>query len=417
MVVVLIAVCLAAGGLARHGAPATLADADSTAGLSAGLAAHPPTRDYGLDLPPSAPAASPSLNAAPGLEAGPAAPPPQPSTAAPSGPGIGAGGSASAAQTLRGADRQIPTRMLTAYRKAASRLGLETPRCHLRWELLAGIGRVESDHARGRVVTADGTLTSRILGPELDGRDGRALIRDSDGGRLDGDTRYDRAVGPMQFIPTTWATSGRDGSADGRADPNNIDDASLAAGAYLCRGGRDLALPDGLRAAIYSYNPSASYVRSVLAWMSGYAGTTVIASPAASATPRPSPTPGPPTRTSPIAPATSAKQSASTPAGRTTLAAAPRQPSSTPAPARTSPTRSASPTPTPQPPHPRPHIQGLAASANPQPRTLTSPAPDSPDTTAGVPKPTVPPSNPPLLVITLTPSSGSGSPRAPTPTP
>ena len=38
-------------------------------------------------------------------------------------------------------------------------------------------------------------------------------------GRLDGDDTWDRAVGPMQFIPSTWAWSGRDGDGDGVAQP------------------------------------------------------------------------------------------------------------------------------------------------------------------------------------------------------
>ncbi|WP_225438254.1 lytic transglycosylase domain-containing protein [Candidatus Frankia nodulisporulans] len=151
------------------------------------------------------------------------------------------------------------------------------PGCHLRWQLLAGIGRVESGHGVGRAIATDGTITSAILGPALDGQDGRALVRDTDSGRLDGDRRFDRAVGPMQFIPTTWAWAGRDGSGDGRADPNNVDDAALAAAGYLCGHRHDLAEPVSLRSAILSYNPSDSYVRAVLAWSAAY--TTIGALP------------------------------------------------------------------------------------------------------------------------------------------
>ncbi len=80
-----------------------------------------------------------------------------------------------------------------------------------------------------------------ILGPVLDGDNGTALLLDTDGGAYDQDRRYDRAVGPMQFVPATWAELGRDGNGDGIKDPNNIWDATLAAAGYLCGGDRDLS--------------------------------------------------------------------------------------------------------------------------------------------------------------------------------
>ncbi|WP_018640490.1 lytic transglycosylase domain-containing protein [Parafrankia elaeagni] len=185
--------------------------------------------------------------------------------------------------TLRSGDEGIPARMLLAYREAAHTLTTDSPGCHLPWELLAAIGKVESGHAAGRPLSPDGTITRPILGPALNGTAGVALIRDTDHGTLDRDTVYDRAVGPMQFIPTTWASAGRDGNNDGRRDPHNIHDATLAAGHYLCSHGRDLTNPTQLRSAIYAYNPSETYVRTVLAWMRGYqnatAPTTVTTAP------------------------------------------------------------------------------------------------------------------------------------------
>ncbi|EFC86299.1 lytic transglycosylase domain-containing protein [Parafrankia sp. EUN1f] len=173
--------------------------------------------------------------------------------------------------TLTDSAKKIPAQLLAAYQKAADQLAEDKPSCHLPWELLAAIGRVESHHAQGRSITADGTVTSPlILGPRLDGTGGNALIRDSDNGALDHDTVYDRAVGPMQFIPTTWAGSGRDGNGDGVKNPHNIHDADLAAGHYLCARDRDLDDAADLRAAILSYNPSDAYVRTVLTWYNGY---------------------------------------------------------------------------------------------------------------------------------------------------
>ncbi len=159
----------------------------------------------------------------------------------------------------------LPETVFAAYWNAEAELARTTPGCRLRWQLAAAIGQVESGHARGGRVTADGTTVTPILGPRLDGA-GFALIRDSDGGAYDQDTVYDRAVGPMQFIPSTWARWGADGNGDGRADPDNVFDAALAAGRYLCAGGRDLSDPADLDRAILGYNHSRAYLRTVLAW-------------------------------------------------------------------------------------------------------------------------------------------------------
>ncbi|MFD7443370.1 lytic transglycosylase domain-containing protein [Streptomyces sp. NPDC059909] len=168
-----------------------------------------------------------------------------------------------------GAAGDLPATVLAAYRRAETSLATETAGCGLRWQLLAAIGQVESGHAYGGRVGPDGTALAPILGPRLDGN-GFAAIRDTDGGRYDGDVLYDRAVGPMQFIPSTWAVWGADGNGDGTADPQNVHDAALAAGRYLCAGGRDLADPYGLDRAILAYNHSTAYLRTVRAWFAYY---------------------------------------------------------------------------------------------------------------------------------------------------
>lgn len=114
--------------------------------------------------------------------------------------------------------RGIPASVLAAYRRAERRIADTDPGCGLPWQLLAAIGKVESGQAGGGRVDAAGTTLRPILGPVLDGN-GFASISDTDGGAYDGDARYDRAVGPMQFIPSTWATWGQDGNGDGRAGP------------------------------------------------------------------------------------------------------------------------------------------------------------------------------------------------------
>ncbi|WP_406281957.1 lytic transglycosylase domain-containing protein [Streptomyces sp. NBC_00209] len=167
------------------------------------------------------------------------------------------------------AEAGIPATVLAAYRRAETTMGRGDPGCRLPWQLLAAIGKVESGHAAGGRVDRNGTTVSPILGPVLDGA-GFANIADTDGGAYDGDATYDRAVGPMQFIPSTWAHWGRDGNGDGRRDPNNVYDAALAAGAYLCAGTRDLSIPSDLNRAILSYNHSEPYLRTVLSWLEFY---------------------------------------------------------------------------------------------------------------------------------------------------
>ncbi|WP_016700594.1 lytic transglycosylase domain-containing protein, partial [Actinoalloteichus spitiensis] len=164
----------------------------------------------------------------------------------------------------------IPAIVLDAYRRAERSLGQTQPGCGLHWSLLAGIGRIESGHARGGNVDSGGTTLSPILGPQLNGGPGIAAIPDTDGGLLDGDPVWDRAVGPMQFIPSTWAAYAADGNGDGVASPHNVYDAALAAGRYLCSGGLDLRVPDQLAAAVFRYNRSDAYVRDVLYWADAY---------------------------------------------------------------------------------------------------------------------------------------------------
>ncbi|MGQ0840784.1 lytic transglycosylase domain-containing protein [Actinokineospora sp.] len=172
--------------------------------------------------------------------------------------------------TLPSGPLGIPGTMLDAYLRAARTLATTTPGCHLEWPLLASIGRIESNHARGGRVDASGRTAAPILGPVLNGG-GFAAISDTDGGRYDGDARWDRAVGPMQFIPSTWKGYASDGNGDGQTDPNNIYDATVGAGKYLCSGGLDMANPQARATAVFRYNHSDSYVRTVLFWADAYA--------------------------------------------------------------------------------------------------------------------------------------------------
>jgi membrane-bound lytic murein transglycosylase B len=168
---------------------------------------------------------------------------------------------------------EVPATALAAYAGAALRTAEEQPGCHLGWNTLAAIGEVESAHgtAGGSALDVAGIASPPILGLPLNGSGGRAAIADSDGGSLDGDTRWDRAVGPMQFIPQSWATWAADGDGDGVSDPQNLHDAALAAARYLCASG-DLADPDTWIAAIAAYNDDLAYNNAVADAADRYAG-------------------------------------------------------------------------------------------------------------------------------------------------
>lgn len=170
----------------------------------------------------------------------------------------------------------IPPLVRTAYVQAAERVQTGAPRCSgMTWTLLAGVGAAESRHASDRQVGPTGDITPAILGPRLDGSGvGGNLtpVYDTDDGQLDTDPVYDRAVGPMQFLPETWTSWAQDGNDDGRTDPQNIFDATLTTAAYLCGNGPvDLADPVQRDAAIYRYNVSASYRTEVVGYAAAYA--------------------------------------------------------------------------------------------------------------------------------------------------
>ncbi|MCD9197888.1 lytic transglycosylase domain-containing protein [Aeromicrobium wangtongii] len=162
---------------------------------------------------------------------------------------------------------------MRAYASAVLRIGQEQPACRLGWSTLAAIGGIESGHGTegGAYLLPDGRTSQPILGPALDGTNGFAAIRSTaESVPWHGDLAWDHAVGPMQFIPSTWERWESDGNKDGVNDPSNIFDAAYAAGRYLCTTG-DLSTGTGWSQAVFSYNHSEDYVRSVLAFANDYA--------------------------------------------------------------------------------------------------------------------------------------------------
>jgi hypothetical protein len=162
--------------------------------------------------------------------------------------------------------------VLDAYVKAAKTLQAQAPACGIRWEILAGISRTEGRHGtyRGSHVEADGQVIPEIIGIPLDGTNDTAAVGDSDGGQWDGDAVHDRAVGPMQFIPSSWRSYGADGNGDGEIDPHNMYDAALAAANLLCRRSAGLDTAPGLADALGHYNNSREYIRVVSDRIAGY---------------------------------------------------------------------------------------------------------------------------------------------------
>ncbi|GAA0680133.1 hypothetical protein GCM10009536_08140 [Streptomyces thermocarboxydus] len=178
--------------------------------------------------------------------------------------GIAEGGSAA----------DIPPRMLTAYKNAVRQVGKYSPKCQgMRWPILAGIAKVESNHATGRSIADNGDIRPKIYGVLLNGSGqggNTTVFPDTDGGKWDGTANGERAVGPFQFLPSTWEGYGKDANGDKSADPHNADDAALGAAIYLCGGGRDLTRRSQLKAALLQYNHSSEYVANVLGWIDQY---------------------------------------------------------------------------------------------------------------------------------------------------
>jgi membrane-bound lytic murein transglycosylase B len=271
--------------------------------------------------------------------------------------------------------------LAAAYVKAVAR----APKgCHLRVAHLAAIGQVESGSVGGRSIDGDHRVTPAIYGPLLDGGP-FAVVHDSDGGAYDGAGDYDRAVGPLQFLPGTWRWAGRDGDGDGRRDPQNVFDAALATADYLCRDGRDLSRTRDLRAAILTYNWSGEYVAAVSQWISfftrhglaplddvafrvgsgGRASSMAVAEPAEDKEPE-----------KPEKPVKASPSPTTRPAGTPT--SEPASTSSSTATGATTPTPSATTTvPGPDPTTPEPTTPDPTTTAPPAP-TATTPSPTTP---------------------------------------
>jgi hypothetical protein len=164
----------------------------------------------------------------------------------------------------------VPELVYYAYRAAEMQLQIDTPGCGLQWNLLAAVGRLESRHADGGRTDVLGTLSSPKVSPNGE-------------------------LGPLQLPAAVWEQYTADGNADGRTDPQNIFDQSLAAGHWMCANDANLREPEGRTGAVAMFDSRPEYLKNVEAWSAAYeksAATSpgVIAPPAVPlTTPRPVP--------------------------------------------------------------------------------------------------------------------------------
>ncbi len=327
----------------------------------------------------------------------------------------------------------VPYALVNAYDRAVLAAPTE---CHLTVSLLSAIGEVESGNLAGRTVDARNRVTPAVFGP-LPRRGAAHGLRDTDDGLWDESSRWDRGVGPMMLIPSAWRTVAVDLDGDSLRDPQDVYDAAGAAMAHLCKDGRDLSTPAGLREAVLGYHDSPEFLRSVLTWERHFATEPLVQSTSTfdflpvgvfTATPTvPQDLVPPPAPTTARAMTTRASATAdpATPAGPQPTAAAsaattapspPAQASEPAAPAThaSPPAAPSTPAATPTDPEPTPTCPTLTPGATPSPgavdpeaaATSVAPAPDA--TTLGGTEPTVPPGCPPLP---------TASPTAPTSTP
>ncbi len=159
------------------------------------------------------------------------------------------------------AAQEIPAELLGVYQDAAQRYCSGLP-----WTVLAGIGWMESRHGGGRADPATGEVDPPIMGVPIDGSPGLAAIADRS--QPDG---WARALGPMQFLSTTWArwaTLAPGRPAGSVPSVHNAWDAIHSAARLLCAGQSHLA---DVAEAVFAYNHSADYVEAVLAKADSYA--------------------------------------------------------------------------------------------------------------------------------------------------
>ena len=177
-------------------------------------------------------AASPERPSAPVSVAAPSAPPQPAPAATPA-------ATAPALVAAPVAGLRIPATALSAYRKVEKIMATADPGCGLSWNLLAGIGRLESKPAN--------TESSAV----------RAVSA--------------RTPAPKKAPSATWLRFAADGDGDGKSDPQNPFDATLATARHLCSSGMNFRNQAQALTALMRYNDSMPFAQNVLGWAAAYA--------------------------------------------------------------------------------------------------------------------------------------------------
>lgn len=128
-----------------------------------------------------------------------------------------------------------------------------------------GIGSVSSDNSSADQATigTDGRVAPELRGLTQANPPGSKPIPDTDAGRYDGNDTADLTMGPMQILPSRWEQFATDADDDGKADPDNFDDATLTAARILCAAGGDLRSPDGWARAVSQFNGTPGFLQKV----------------------------------------------------------------------------------------------------------------------------------------------------------
>lgn len=152
----------------------------------------------------------------------------------------------------------IPLRAMTGYAKTTVALSKETPGCRLSWVTLAALGKIASDHGRatGSSLDAAGVMTVPLATVEV--RDFYNKV-----------VSVPNASGPLQLAPSVWSQFQASANG-GKANTQNIDDATLTAGRALCAGGRDLGQGQTWWTAVSTLQPAPLLMHRTLATVNVY---------------------------------------------------------------------------------------------------------------------------------------------------
>lgn len=167
---------------------------------------------------------------------------------------------------------EIPERALRSYAYAAAVMEKTTPGCGIGWPTLAAIGGVSSNHGSAAQASVDehGQVSPILRDLDAANPKGKPAIADTDAGQYDGNSEIDQTMGPMQVGPSRWEQYATDANNDGKADPDNFDDAALTVARFLCATGGDLKNTDGWVSAVSQFNATPGFLEKVHAKASMY---------------------------------------------------------------------------------------------------------------------------------------------------